>query len=1010
MKNFKKVLALVLAIATLLSFATVASAKTADFADAKDVKNVEAVDVLSYIKVLEGYPADKSFKPAKNITREEAAKIIAIFANKSTDISSLYTSANPFADMKGRWGESYVAYGYRAGIIAGKNATSFVPKANVKGTEFLKMVLVVLGYDQNKEGLVGSSWAVNTLELAKAKKLLAGLGKDFDPNAALTRDEAAQIMLNALKAEKVVYGQTITNLVWNAKLGYWTIGNTTTAAAAVYVSPNGAQNNYAHELLAKDFGLKLEDSYDKWGRPAHKWTKGTATIGQYLEAADATYYTAVTECTIANDVAQSEKEKTYTVYVNGSNVSKYVVQQLDTVNTIGAQGRATYVYDDRIVMIDTFLAKVEGVKDVAYDAAGHVKSYATITLTAYDVAGGSKVTLTSDSNYTYAKGDYVLLNAYTATGNEKTSGVISTSGVNKDAQYGEIVGKAESFEGAQSVIWYNTKKHTVEGTTYDDAYKFLLDEAGVETAKHTWFKDQYGNLIGAANIDTIYNYGVITKMYWEPATGGAGKVMADVTYVDGTPNTVTVSSVKLTTMGTVYTPVADAYTGSSSANTMAFKAGTAVNGYLYVAQSAAANATADNINDANHNDIIHGHLMQIETLSDGTVALTVVTPEATAATVTNKAGYFTGTVNGAAVTVAVDTNTKFLYRSGTEAAGFTYTPAAGINEVPSFKTGATVDYVLSNGVATYVYIIGETVDSTAKNFVYINSSAYSAQLKTLGGVNYWELTLPVPAEDGSVATLKVLDKDGLTTTVPAIVTALTSDTSIGQLFYVEYTNGYATKVTKVTTTAEAAANNNVVADATGDVLTSAMQSKEPMPFNYNKDGKSKVAKIVGATRSNGVITAVGGTTADRYNVTGTTEVVGTLADDMTDKVLYIIYTETGISKVIDKVYVCDQATTPSTPVLPTLGTVVYQVQFVDIYGTEQGAVNKIATQTNVAPNAYTTTFAQLKTAVAGGNTLTWTNEALANALISGVADANGSTETFTVTAGGTVVVTFKVVK
>ena len=132
MKNFKKVLALVLAIATLLSFATVASAKTADFADAKDVKNVEAVDVLSYINVLEGYPADKSFKPAKNITREEAAKIIAIFANKSTDISSLYTSANPFADMKGRWGESYVAYGYRAGIIAGKNATSFVPKANVK--------------------------------------------------------------------------------------------------------------------------------------------------------------------------------------------------------------------------------------------------------------------------------------------------------------------------------------------------------------------------------------------------------------------------------------------------------------------------------------------------------------------------------------------------------------------------------------------------------------------------------------------------------------------------------------------------------------------------------------------------------------------------------------------------------------------------------------------------------------------------------------------------------------
>lgn len=412
MKNFKKVLALVLAIATLLSFATVASAKTASFSDAKDVKNVEAVDVLSYINVLEGYPADNTFKPAKNITREEAAKIIAIFANKSTDISSLYTSANPFADMKGRWGESYVAYGYRAGIIAGKNATSFVPKANVKGTEFLKMVLVVLGYDQNKEGLVGSSWAVNTLELAKAKKLLAGLGKDFNANAALTRDQAAQIMLNALKAEKVVYGQTITNLTWNAKTGYWMTTNTT--ANAVYVSPNGAVNNYEHKLLAADFNLTLTETQDKWGRPTHTWNKGTATIGEYVDSDKLvkSYYTAVTECDIASD-AGVKTEKIYPIFVNGQTPVKYNVQATDTVAKLGAQGRLTEVYEDRIVMIDTFLAKVDNVTAATFDAAGHLKTPATITLAVYDSdtdvttpAAPKTVVLTNGStNYTYAKGD-----------------------------------------------------------------------------------------------------------------------------------------------------------------------------------------------------------------------------------------------------------------------------------------------------------------------------------------------------------------------------------------------------------------------------------------------------------------------------------------------------------------------------------------------------------------------------------------------------------------------------
>ena len=989
MKNFKKVLALVLAIATLLSFATVASAKTtADFADAKDVKNTEAVDVLSYIKVLEGYPADNTFKPAKNITREEAAKIIAIFANKSTDISSLYTSANPFADEKGRWGESYVAYGYRAGIIAGKNATSFVPTANVKGTEFLKMVLVVLGYDQNKEGLVGSSWAVNTLELAKVKGLMDGLD-DFDANAALTRDEAAQIMLNALKAEKVVYGQTVTNLVWDTANGYWTVGQNTVAASAVYVSPNGAQNNYAHELLAADFSLTLSDSTDKWGRPAHTWKKGTATIGQYLEAADATYYAAVTECTIANDVAQSAKEKTYTLYVNGSNVSKYVVQQLDTVNTIGAQGRLTEVYSDRIVMIDTFLAKVEGVKDVAYDAAGHVKSYATIALTAYDNdTAGSEMTLTSKTNYTYAKGDYVLLNAYTAAGTATDSGKISISDDGtKNAQYGEIVGKAESFEGAQSVIWYNTNKHTVEGTTYNDAFKFLLDEAENQTAKHTWFKDQYGNLIGVVDIDTIYSYGVVTKMYWEIGTAGSGKAIADVTYMDGTANTVTVA--KVNTLPTAYSYNAS-YFGASDE-------------YFYVTVDSKVNAAEDNVEPVA--DVIHGHMMQIETLSDGTVALTTVPNEATNATVTNKAGYFTDD-NGSAATIAVDTNTKFLYRSGTEAAGFTYTPAAGINEVPSFKAGAKVDYVLSNGVASYVYIIGETVDSTAKNFVYINSSAYSAQLKTTGGVSYWELTLPVPAEDGSVATLKVVDEDGLTSTVPAIVTTLTSNTNVGQLFYVEYTNGYATKVTKITLDSEKA--NNTVEDSTGN--TTGSTSATSMPFNYAEDnGKSMVAKIVGATRANGVITAVDGTTADRYNVTGTTEVVGTLADNMTNKVLYIIYTETGISKVIDKVYVCDNDDAPEEPTLPTTGTVVYQIQFVDKYNTQQGSVNKIATQKNVAAGTYTDSYATLISNV-NGTSSNWANEPMAKALINGTTGEAGSTESFTVVAGATTTVTFTVIK
>ena len=97
MKNFKKVLALVLAVATLLSFATIASAKTADFKDAKDVKNTEAVDILSAIGVLNGYK-DGEYKPNRVITRAEAAKIIAMFDNGDTNIKELYAPVD-FTDV-----------------------------------------------------------------------------------------------------------------------------------------------------------------------------------------------------------------------------------------------------------------------------------------------------------------------------------------------------------------------------------------------------------------------------------------------------------------------------------------------------------------------------------------------------------------------------------------------------------------------------------------------------------------------------------------------------------------------------------------------------------------------------------------------------------------------------------------------------------------------------------------------------------------------------------------------
>lgn len=1006
MKNFKKVLALVLAIATLLSFATVASAKTADFADAKDVKNVEAVDVLSYIKVLEGYPADKSFKPAKNITREEAAKIIAIFANKSTDISSLYTSANPFADMKGRWGESYVAYGYRAGIIAGKNATSFVPKANVKGTEFLKMVLVVLGYDQNKEGLVGSSWAVNTLELAKVKGLMKGLD-NFDANAALTRDQAAQIMLNALKAEKVVYGQTVTNLVWNAKNGYWTIGNTAVAAAAVYVSPNGAQNNYAHELLAKDFGLTLVASQDKWGRPTHTWNKGTATIGEYVDSDKLVkaYYTAVTECDIANDVG-FKTEKIYPIFVNGQTPVKYNVQATDTVAKLGAQGRLTEVYEDRIVMIDTFLAKVDNVTAATFDAAGHLKTPATITLAVYDSdtdvttpAAPKTVVLTNGStNYTYAKGDYVLVNSYTTGATVTGSGsVIATA---TTGAYAEIAGKAESFEGAQTVIWFNAGKHTVDGTAYDDAAEFHLNKNSKKIAKMTWFKDLYGNLIGVTEIEATYAYGVITAIRnaGDFAAFGASKTYANVKYVDGTDNVVTVNSVTLKDAGAQpQKPVAGTY------NVELMNIGTAAGGTFPVSYDSTQNEKAD----ATRKDIVDGHLFRIETLADGTVNLVEMGPNYTGTQTMIARGLLVvpATTVGTTTTVKVDDATKFLLRSKDKVDGaYVYTAITGVKDFAKYSNEndkPTVDAVVSlDGYASVVYLVGDSDAAKAKGFSYIVGSTYNAQLKTdADAIKYYEVILATKTEDGTAnEVLKVKATD------TALLNTLIASSNYGKLFYIETTGGYVSGVQKVGVVDST--NAWGTQDTTNNIKYSYFQYNNKVDTSYAVGYDNKTLK--NAAYGNNILTLGAG---NSFYVVADTVVVGDL-NVLTDKVIYVIGNEDGIAS---KVYVVDNDASQGSTV-PGKATLTYVAKLYNkngdyvkdiVMGTQEVSFTNSAALSETFTPSYAVVHGYMTVPIAG-----FTGTATASvdaAVLNGYQLTGSDTQSVTVVSGEVKTVTWMLI-
>lgn len=285
MKNFRKVLALVLVVATLFSFTAMTSAKT--YTDEASISYNEAVDVLSYVGILNGYE-DDSFKPTQTISREEMAKMIAVLANAGTDVSTLYASASTFADVPTvRWSASYVAYCAKTGIVAGRSASTFDPTAKVTGLETAKMLLVVLGFDAEEQGYVGADWKVNVLRDAKVMGLLNNFADKYDVEAAITREEAAQMMLNALEAPCVVgllskNTVTVTNaLVFG---GYkWENQNLTKVSSWATLLDAFKAGNwalYGNVVISDDvlaevlFGLKKTENsaVDCYMRPGNFWT------------------------------------------------------------------------------------------------------------------------------------------------------------------------------------------------------------------------------------------------------------------------------------------------------------------------------------------------------------------------------------------------------------------------------------------------------------------------------------------------------------------------------------------------------------------------------------------------------------------------------------------------------------------------------------------------------------------------------------------------------------------
>ena len=198
MKKLKRIAALTLAAACAVTVCAGAA-----FTDQSDIKvDSRVIDTLVEKNVIKGYE-NGSFQPNEMVSRAEMAKMIYVLRTGNSDDSAYNDDYSTFTDIKGHWARGYVKYCQSLGIIAGQSATKFAPDQTVTAQEAAKMLLVTLGYDATKAGLVGINWASKTNALADENGLLDDVNTSF--TGPCPRQYAAQLIYNAIDTPTVVW-------------------------------------------------------------------------------------------------------------------------------------------------------------------------------------------------------------------------------------------------------------------------------------------------------------------------------------------------------------------------------------------------------------------------------------------------------------------------------------------------------------------------------------------------------------------------------------------------------------------------------------------------------------------------------------------------------------------------------------------------------------------------------------------------------------------------------------
>ena len=572
MRNLKRVLSLALASVMVVSMMVIGAgaANFDDFSDKDEIVNKEAVSVLVELGVLAGKD-DGSYDPTGIITRGEMAKIICVVLNKGQDPNLGSVNSNTYTDTVGHWAAPYIEYCTTLGIVAGKGDGTFAPNDTVTASEASKMLLVALGYNAQYESMIGANWAVATNVLANKNGLYDGL--TLDVSAGLTRDNAAQMMYNALDAKVVAYdysvipsGDSVSAIATAKETGktlledkFGAVKVTGVVVRNEFGSVTGATpldegetyinvTNYGtgEEQQALDTGkYNVSTSLDLLGKsisiyvkPGNsKVTTSATVLGSAIEGENTVV--TLTSGSSSKTIEARLKSEDMKIDTATDFVTNYTEMDKFSGSTYNVNGV-------EIIAIDN---DDDGVADYVlqnFEVFGKVTAYATkddgsITVSASSMVSGFGFWDSDASTYTKA-----------AVKMDDSADVVGFDDVAKDdyvfAQ--EIGGKlyvraAEAVEMTPSSTQGNDFK--ADGETYkkagtvnlvDEAKSTAVLSAAVKVGEAAnVYMDKFGYVVFVADVDTTLDYLYVEAQIGDAVNGGRAKVV----FADGSTDTVTVS-------------------------------------------------------------------------------------------------------------------------------------------------------------------------------------------------------------------------------------------------------------------------------------------------------------------------------------------------------------------------------------------------------------------------------------------------------------------------------------